>query len=29
MEQAVQAGWGEQDWSAMARFTIEDGRQPS
>lgn len=29
MAQAVQAGWGEQDWSAMARFTIEDGRQPS
>jgi 3-hydroxyisobutyrate dehydrogenase-like beta-hydroxyacid dehydrogenase len=29
MEQAVQAGWGEQDWSAMARFTLEDGRQPS
>lgn len=29
MEQTVQAGWGEQDWSAMARFTLEDGRLPS
>ena len=29
MEETVQAGWGEQDWSAMARFTIEGGRKPS
>ena len=28
MEDAVNAGWGAQDWSAMARFTIEDPRRP-
>ncbi|MBB3182421.1 NAD(P)-dependent oxidoreductase [Variovorax sp. Sphag1AA] len=28
MEEAVNAGWGEQDWSAMAKFTIEGGRRP-
>jgi len=25
MGQAVDAGWGDQDWSAMAKFTIERG----
>jgi 3-hydroxyisobutyrate dehydrogenase-like beta-hydroxyacid dehydrogenase len=28
MQDAVNAGWGEQDWSAMAKFTIENGRAP-
>ncbi|WP_077000557.1 NAD(P)-dependent oxidoreductase [Variovorax sp. KK3] len=28
MQDAVDAGWGEQDWSAMAKFTIENGQAP-
>lgn len=28
MGEAVDAGWGELDWSAMARFTIENGTHP-
>lgn len=28
MNQAVSAGWGDLDWSTIAKFTIEDGKQP-
>jgi 3-hydroxyisobutyrate dehydrogenase-like beta-hydroxyacid dehydrogenase len=28
MSEAVDAGWGDLDWSAIARFTIESGKRP-
>jgi 3-hydroxyisobutyrate dehydrogenase-like beta-hydroxyacid dehydrogenase len=28
MAEAVDAGWSDLDWSAMARFTIENGQHP-
>lgn len=28
MGDAIKAGWGDLDWSAMADFTIERGVQP-